>query len=86
MSNSDSRRSFPTTRAIEKAASRVRLAVVVCQATKELYGRAVPALDEKATLRRVALFHRGSGRAHLTQTEKDAALAVIRERFDARTN
>ncbi len=69
---------------IERSAARVRLAVVVCAETKALYGHAVAVLDEPATLRRVSLFHRGSGRAHLAQVERDAALGVIRGRFDSR--
>ena len=68
--------------AIEDAAKRVRLAIVVDPVTKELYGYAEPALDEKTTLRRVALFVHGSGTIELTPSEKELALPIIRERFD----
>ena len=65
-------------------AQNVTLAIVPCRVARELYDVYEPALDEEATLRRVALFARGSGRASLTQDERCAALTVIRERFDAR--
>jgi hypothetical protein len=67
--------------AVVRAAERVSLAVVVDPVARELYGVADPALDEHATLRRVALFFRGTGRYALTQDEQDAALGVIRGRF-----
>lgn len=72
------------TKSLTRASYRCQLAIVECKATRELYSYFKPALDEKATLRRVALLHRGSGRSQLSQAEKDAALAVLRERFDER--
>jgi len=68
------------------AASRVRLALGVCQVTKELYGYAVPVLDEQATLRRVALFVHGSGKVALKTPEMDLVLPIIRGRFDEKYN
>jgi hypothetical protein len=67
--------------AVARAAERVSLVVVVDPVARELYGVADSALDEEATLRRVALFFRGTGRYALTQDEKDMALDVIRGRF-----
>jgi hypothetical protein len=67
--------------AVKRAAERASLVVVVDPVARELYGVADPVLDEKATLRRVALFFRGTGRYALTQDEQDAALDVIRGRF-----
>ena len=69
--------------AVASAAKRVSLAVVVDPVARELYGVSDPVLDEVATLRRVALFFRGTGRYVLTQDEKDVALAVIRGRHAA---
>lgn len=68
------------------AASRVRLAMVVDPVARELYGAATPALDEVATLRRVALFYRGTGAYVFTPDEKDVALRVIRGRAEERGN
>lgn len=66
--------------AVIRAADRVTLVIVADPVTRELYGVADPRLDETATLRRVALFYRGTGRYVLTSDEQDAALAVIRAR------
>ena len=66
---------------IERSAERCHLAITTCPDTRELYGYAQPVLDERATMRRVALLHRGSGRAHLSQPEREAALEVLHERF-----
>ncbi len=71
-------------RAVAAAAERVTLAVAVNAAAAELYGVAEPVLDEKATMRRVALFYRGAGDAYLEPAERDAALGVIRGRFALR--
>lgn len=68
---------------IEDAASRVKLAMVVNETVRELYGTTELVLDEQATLRRVALFYRGSGRSILTPEERRSALNVLRERADA---
>ena len=68
--------------AVSRAAERVTLAVVVDPVARELYGVTERALDEKATLRRVALFYRGTGAYRLTPEESDAALAVLRARFE----
>lgn len=65
-----------------RAAERCCLSIAACKTTMSLYGYVQPRLDEVGTLRRVALLLRGSGRAPLTQPERDAALSVIRERFD----
>lgn len=65
---------------IQRAAKRVRLAV---RERKNIYGVPYLAMDEKATLRRVALFAWGSGRASLTQEERDDALEILRDRFQA---
>jgi hypothetical protein len=69
---------------VASAAARVILAISTCAASRELYGTAVPVLDEKATLRRVSLFYRGTGAYHLTPEEADVALGVIRARFASR--
>lgn len=74
----------PAARTAARHAENVTLAIKVCPVTKELYGYAEPALDEVATLRRVALFARGSGALALSQDERAAALSVIRRRFDER--
>lgn len=71
-------------RQVQAAASRVSLKIVVEPVAKKLHGVTNFALDEKATLRRVALFYRGTGRYTLSQPERDAALEVIRDRFDER--
>ena len=71
---------------IVRAANRCHLAISVDSGTKELYGYAVPVLDEVATLRRVALLRYGCGRHNIPQDERDAALATIRGRFESRFN
>lgn len=72
----------PLARGAQAAARRVTLSLRTCPVTRELYGYGRLVLDETATLRRVALFHRGSGRARLSPDEKDAALEILRQRFD----
>jgi hypothetical protein len=67
-----------------RAARRCRLAVSVDPVSRELYGTTVPVLDEKATLRRVALLFRGTGRYKLSQPERAAALEIVRGRFEER--
>jgi hypothetical protein len=71
-------------KAIRNAASHVTLVTIVDPVTRELYGTAKSALDETATLRRVSLFYRGTGRYVLTQEERDVSLGVLRARFAAR--
>lgn len=71
-------------KSLEEAAQRVRLAIAIDPVTKELYGYASPALNEKATMRRVALFVHGSGSVELKTSEKDLVLPIIRARFDER--
>lgn len=67
---------------VSAAAKRVTLVVAVDPVTRELYGTSVPVLNETATLRRVALFFRGTGSYNLSPDEKDAALLVLRGRFE----
>lgn len=67
-------------KAVMCAAERVSLAIMVDPVARELYGVADPVLDEFVTLRRVALFYRGTGRYVMTQEESSAALEVIRAR------
>jgi len=67
-----------------RAAERCHLAIGECSVTRELYNYFDPRLDEMATLRRVARLHRGSGRYQLTGQEREAALEVIRCRFEER--
>lgn len=69
---------------VASAAGRVKLVVVSDGVSKELYGIAVPALDEVATLRRVVLFYRGTGSYVLSPEERRAAVEVLRGRFEER--
>lgn len=71
-------------RNVTRAAERVALALTVDHDTRDLYGITEYVMDETATLRRVSLFYRGSGRYTLTADEREAALAVLRERDDHR--
>ena len=68
--------------AAARAAERVSLVWVPDPVTLELYGEVVGVLDEAATLRRVAVFYRGTSAYKWTPAEKDAALRVIRARAD----
>jgi len=69
---------------IAKEANRVKLAITGNRTHQELYGCFEPTLDEVATLRRVALFAKGSGRANLNPAERFLALDIINDRFDRR--
>lgn len=71
-------------KAVASAAERVTLVIGTCAASRELYGTVEPVLEETPTLRRVALFYRGTGAYRLTAEERDAALLVIRGRFAVR--
>lgn len=73
-------------RNVTRAAENVTLVLAVNKGVREIYGVTEFVLDESATLRRVALFYRGSGRYELTAQERDVALAVLRERADNRLN
>lgn len=64
------------------AAERVSLAIAIEPVALDLYGVRDIVLDEKATLRRVALFFRGTGRYTLSADERTAAIEVIRGRFE----
>ena len=66
--------------AVVKAAEAVTLVKVIDSVTKELYDYTCWVLDEKATLRRVALFLNGTARRHLTSDEQFLALDVLRNR------
>lgn len=67
---------------VARSAVRVNLAFTIDEVARELYDVAEPVLDEAATLRRVALFYRGTGRYLLTPEERDVALGVIRARAE----
>lgn len=69
-------------KSLTAAAERVSLVISACPVARELYGVADPVLDEIATLRRVALFFRGTGRYVFSSEERDVALAVIRGRAE----
>jgi hypothetical protein len=71
----------PAAKTLVRAASKVTLVRAACPFARELgYSKAV--LDEVATLRRVALFYRGTGSYRFTPEEKFLALDVIRGRWD----
>jgi len=69
-------------RSISSAAARVRLVIVVDPVARELYGVAVPVIDEAATLRRVACLYRGTGSYGFTPEEKEVAVRAVRGRAD----
>lgn len=69
---------------VAQIAGRVPLALTTCPVTRELYAYARPALDEHVTLHRVGVdLFADVGRYRLTPGERETALRVITERFEA---
>jgi hypothetical protein len=66
--------------AVIRAAERVTLCKAKDQVTQELYGYSNFVLDEKATMRRVALFLNGTARTSMTPDEQYLALSILRSR------
>ena len=69
------------TLSVRRAAARCRLAWIKCPHMAELDVTHF-VLDEKATLRRVALFAHGSGSFRLSQDERDEAVLHLRARAE----
>lgn len=66
-----------TEKQVAKAAHRVT-PVWICNPTiKEMYGFCEPIVDMKATMRRVAMFAKGSGRAHMSPEEIRIATEIV---------